>query len=93
MERMLGVIERGGNKMPNPAILFVYLCVGVILLSQVLSWADVNVTYQVVKPPPVAVQETLLRRLDAAVRRSSGRVESSRATTRSSRRRRRSRAC
>ena len=23
MERILGAIERGGNKMPNPAILFV----------------------------------------------------------------------
>ena len=60
MERILGVIERGGNKMPNPAILFVYLCVGVILLSAVLSWADIHVTYQVDKPPPVAVQETPL---------------------------------
>ena len=27
MERILGAIERGGNKMPNPAILFVWLCV------------------------------------------------------------------
>src|SRR3954447_26175323 len=60
MERILGVVERGGNKMPNPAILFVYLCVGVILLSAVLSWADIHVTYQVDKPPPVSVQETPL---------------------------------
>ncbi len=59
MERILGAIERGGNKMPNPAILFVYLCVGVILLSAVLSWADIHVTYQVDKPPPVAVEEVV----------------------------------
>ena len=29
MERLLGAIERGGNRMPSPAILFVWLCVGV----------------------------------------------------------------
>ena len=33
MVRVLGAIERGGNKMPNPAILFVWLCVIVIILS------------------------------------------------------------
>ncbi len=59
MERILGLIERGGNKMPNPAILFVYLCLGVILLSAVLSWADIQVTYQVDKPPPVSVEEVV----------------------------------
>jgi aminobenzoyl-glutamate transport protein len=59
MERILGAIERGGNKMPNPAILFVWLCVGVILLSAVLSWADIRVTYQVAKPPPIAVNEVV----------------------------------
>ena len=59
MERILGGIERAGNKMPNPALLFVYLCVGVILLSAVLSWADIHVTYQVDKPPPVGVEEVV----------------------------------
>ena len=38
MQRMLDGIERLGNKMPNPAILFVWLCVGVIILSQILGW-------------------------------------------------------
>jgi len=60
MERLLGAIERGGNKMPNPAILFVWLCVGVVVLSTVLSWADISVTYQVAKPPPVPVEEVVL---------------------------------
>ena len=45
--------------MPNPAILFVWLCVGVIVLSALLSWADINVTYQVAKPPPVPVEEVV----------------------------------
>ena len=57
MQRMLDGIERLGNKMPDPAILFIWLCVGVIVLSQILYWADVKVTYEVVKPPPVPPQE------------------------------------
>ncbi len=60
MVRVLGAIERGGNKMPHPAILFLWLCVGVIVLSVVLAWADVKVTYEVAKPPPIAVEENLL---------------------------------
>ena len=59
MERILGAIERGGNKMPNPAILFVYLCVIVIILSALLAWADISVTYQVAKPPPIPVDEVV----------------------------------
>jgi len=58
-ERILGGIERGGNKMPDPAILCVWLAVGVIVLSALLSWADINVTYQVAKPPPVPVEEVV----------------------------------
>ena len=57
MERLLGAIERGGNRMPSPAILFVWLCVGVVVLSTLLSLADIKVTYQVAKPPPVPVEE------------------------------------
>jgi aminobenzoyl-glutamate transport protein len=59
MVRVLGAIERGGNKMPNPAILFVYLCIGVIVLSTLLAWADISVTYEVAKPPPVEVDEVV----------------------------------
>ena len=39
--------------MPDPAILFLWLCVGVIVLSQILFWFDVKATYEVVEPPPV----------------------------------------
>jgi aminobenzoyl-glutamate transport protein len=58
MQRMLDGIERLGNRMPDPAILFLWLCLGVILLSQALQWLDVKATYQVVAPPPVAAEET-----------------------------------
>ena len=54
---MLDAIERIGNKVPHPAILFLSLCGLVIVLSQVLYWADVKVTYQVAKPPPVTAQD------------------------------------
>ncbi len=59
MERILGAIERGGNKMPDPAILFVWLAVGVVVLSALLSWADISVTYEVAKPPPISVDEVV----------------------------------
>ena len=44
--------------MPHPAILFLWLAVGVIVLSQILYWFDVKATYEVVKPPPVPTEET-----------------------------------
>ena len=58
LEKILDAIERGGNKMPHPAILFAGLCVVVIVLSQVLYWFDVKATYEVVKPPAVPTEET-----------------------------------
>ena len=56
LQRVLGFIERVGNKVPHPAILFLALCIGVIVLSQVLAWAGVGATYEVVKPTPQSVQ-------------------------------------
>ena len=58
LERVLDRIERAGNKMPDPAILFLILCGGVIVLSQILFWFNVQATYEVIKPPPVPTQET-----------------------------------
>ena len=57
-QRMLDGIERLGNRMPDPAVLFIWLCVGVIVLSQILSWANISVTYEVVKPPPALTEQT-----------------------------------
>jgi len=54
-QRMLNVIERVGNKVPHPAILFLALCAGVIVLSQLLAWAGVSASYEVVKPPSQSV--------------------------------------
>ena len=54
--RTLDLIERVGNKVPHPAIMFLALCIGVILLSQVLAWVGVSATYEVVQPPPQGVE-------------------------------------
>ncbi|NTV38218.1 MAG: hypothetical protein HGA82_03450, partial [Anaerolineales bacterium] len=43
--------ERVGNKVPHPAIMFLALVVGVIVLSQVLAWIGVSATYEVIEPP------------------------------------------
>jgi aminobenzoyl-glutamate transport protein len=57
LQRMLGFIERVGNKVPHPAVLFIGLCAGLIILSSVLAWAGWSATYEVVKPPPQTVEE------------------------------------
>ena len=55
LQKTLDFIERVGNKVPHPAIMFLALCIGVIVLSQLLAWAGVGATYQVVTPSPAAV--------------------------------------
>jgi aminobenzoyl-glutamate transport protein len=54
---ILDLIERVGNKVPHPAILFLALCVGVIVLSQILYLADAHISYEVAQPPPAAVEQ------------------------------------
>jgi aminobenzoyl-glutamate transport protein len=57
VQKMLDGIERVGNKVPHPAIIFLGLCGLVIALSAVLAAFDVSVTYDVVEPPPKVVEE------------------------------------
>lgn len=57
VERMLDAIERAGNKVPHPALIFVALSVLVVLLSAVVSWFDVSVTYQSINPETHEVEE------------------------------------
>jgi len=57
MQRLLDSIERVGNKVPHPAILFLALCVGIIILSQILAWTGWSATYEVIKPPPAPVEQ------------------------------------
>ncbi|MBK9180982.1 MAG: AbgT family transporter [Acidimicrobiales bacterium] len=56
-QRVLGFIERVGNKVPHPALLFLGLCAGIIVLSQILAWTGWSATYEVVKPPAQVAEE------------------------------------
>lgn len=49
---LLAWIERVGNKVPNPTIMFVYLIGIIAVLSALMSWAGVKVTDEVVVPVP-----------------------------------------
>ena len=44
---LLGIIEKIGNKVPHPVIMFLYLIALIIILSQVLYWFDVSVTTEI----------------------------------------------
>jgi aminobenzoyl-glutamate transport protein len=50
--RFLNSIERLGNRIPNPTIMFLYLIALVAILSAILSWANVKVTDKVMTPVP-----------------------------------------
>lgn len=49
---LLDWIERVGNAVPNPTMMFVYLILFVAVLSAVMSWLQVSVTDEVVTPVP-----------------------------------------
>jgi len=53
--RLLDVIERAGNRVPHPVMMFLYLIIGVILLSAALAFAGVSVTDEIVVPDAVPV--------------------------------------
>src|SRR5262245_25133918 len=55
---LLDLIERVGNKMPHPVLMFLYLIIGVIVLSTVLAFFNVSVTETVTVPDnPVVVPD------------------------------------
>ncbi len=55
MDKLLNTVERVGNKVPHPVLMFFYLMIGVIVLSAILSLFGVSVTEQVAVPVPVEV--------------------------------------
>jgi aminobenzoyl-glutamate transport protein len=66
--RVLGAIERWGNRVPHPAILFLALSVIVIVLSQVLAAMGTSVSYTRVNPETLELEDaqTVARSLLAA---------------------------
>ena len=47
---ILGAIERVGNKVPHPVLMFLYLIAGVIVLSAILALLGVSVTEEIAVP-------------------------------------------
>jgi aminobenzoyl-glutamate transport protein len=58
LERLLDVVERVGNKVPHPVVIFVLLIGLVILLSHVLYLLGASATYQAINPNTDALEET-----------------------------------
>jgi aminobenzoyl-glutamate transport protein len=54
--RVLDFIERAGNKVPHPVMMFLYLIIGVVLLSAVLAFAGVSVTDEIAVPDSTQVE-------------------------------------
>ena len=50
---LLGTIEKVGNKVPHPVMMFLYLIIGVIVLSHILYVLGVSVTEDIAVPVPV----------------------------------------
>ena len=46
----LGTVERIGNKVPHPVLMFLYLIIGIIVLSAVMDALGVSVTEQIAVP-------------------------------------------
>src|SRR5215468_5218573 len=57
MQKVLDVVERVGNKVPHPAVIFVILMGIVIVLSQILYLFGVQVTYEVVNPDTHTIEK------------------------------------
>ena len=55
MDKLLNTVERVGNKVPHPVLMFSYLIVGVIVLSAILSLLGVSVTEKIAVPVSVPV--------------------------------------
>ncbi len=52
MQRVLDVVEKVGNKVPHPVVIFLILIAFVIVLSAILSLAGVGATYEQVVASP-----------------------------------------
>src|SRR5262249_6703458 len=50
LQKLLDLVERGGNKVPHPAVLFFLLSVVVVLLSHMLHLTGITVSYQQINP-------------------------------------------
>jgi aminobenzoyl-glutamate transport protein len=64
---LLAAIERIGNKVPTPAIMFVYLIAGLMVLSAIVAFFGVSVTEDVAIPVPFDMLRDLQGALGGSV--------------------------
>ena len=57
MQKVLDVVERVGNKVPHPAVIFLILIAIVILLSHLLYVTETTVAYEAIVPTAEAAQK------------------------------------
>jgi aminobenzoyl-glutamate transport protein len=57
-QKMLDGIEKAGNKVPHPAVIFLALCLLIIILSAILSAVGVSATYETAAPVPAPATQT-----------------------------------
>jgi aminobenzoyl-glutamate transport protein len=57
-QKMLDGIEKAGNKVPHPAVIFLALCLLIIILSAILSAVGVSASYETAAPVPAPVGQT-----------------------------------
>lgn len=57
MQKVLDVVERVGNKVPHPVVIFLVLIAIVIVLSHVLHLAGASVTSEVIQPQAYTIVE------------------------------------
>ena len=57
MQKVLDVVEKVGNKVPHPVLIFLILIVFVLVLSHILFLAGASVSYQVIDPETHKVED------------------------------------
>lgn len=57
LQRALDAIERAGNKVPHPAIIFVGLAVLVVVVSAIVAAFGASVTYESINPETHAIEQ------------------------------------
>ena len=56
MDRLLDGVERVGNKVPHPVLMFAYLLLLIIVASTILGWLGVSITDEIAVPVKVPVE-------------------------------------
>ena len=69
MQKMLDTVERVGNQVPHPVMIFVYLIGGIIVLSTLLSIIGAEVNYQAYNPATGEIEpaSTAARSVSSAI--------------------------